>query len=392
MLHAFLEGNKAALIARCHARWAARIAPRPLPGGMEHALPGLVDPLIDALRLEQPSGAAEGLRPLAAFGIAGLEVESRIGAVAATLGQELFLAGFTVDHVVHGHGDLAQSIVELAIERNEPILRHEFAVLGRCVDRATAHAINEFHRMRDLHLSCTDHRALGERLGLLTQDLRRHINTAMLCFIAIKEGGVGLQGATSAALERSLVALNDLMEHALRDARADTGAPARVDQVEVERFIAEARVAAGMEARSRGCELVVASVEHGLLVQADTQMLHSAVFGLLQNALEITRPRGQVRLKAYARAGRVLIDVEDEGGGLPESESKSPLPGFTSGASRSGPGDGLSTTRRAVEAMGGTLRFRDLPGIGCVSTIDLPRPGECAAEQTSTAERDMLST
>lgn len=40
---------------------------------------------------------------------------------------------------------------------------------------------------------------------------------------------------------------------------------------------------------------------------------------------------------------------------------------------RSGLGLGLSIARRSVEANNGVLRARDLPGIGCVFTIDLPR-------------------
>lgn len=36
-------------------------------------------------------------------------------------------------------------------------------------------------------------------------------------------------------------------------------------------------------------------------------------------------------------------------------------------------GLGLSITRRSVQAIGGELRVCDVPGIGCVFTIDLPR-------------------
>jgi signal transduction histidine kinase len=34
---------------------------------------------------------------------------------------------------------------------------------------------------------------------------------------------------------------------------------------------------------------------------------------------------------------------------------------------------GLSISRRSVEANHGTLSVRDVPGTGCVFTIDLPR-------------------
>ena len=36
-------------------------------------------------------------------------------------------------------------------------------------------------------------------------------------------------------------------------------------------------------------------------------------------------------------------------------------------------GLGLSISRKAIEAMGGNLAVRDLPGKGCVFTIDMPR-------------------
>jgi hypothetical protein len=40
---------------------------------------------------------------------------------------------------------------------------------------------------------------------------------------------------------------------------------------------------------------------------------------------------------------------------------------------KSGVGLGLSIAKRGVEANGGILTVRDIPGIGCVFTIDLLR-------------------
>jgi signal transduction histidine kinase len=49
------------------------------------------------------------------------------------------------------------------------------------------------------------------------------------------------------------------------------------------------------------------------------------------------------------------------------------LPFTQNGADKSGVGLGLSICRRSVEANNGVLSVRDLPGSGCVFTIDLPR-------------------
>ena len=73
-------------------------------------------------------------------------------------------------------------------------------------------------------------------------------------------------------------------------------------------------------------------------------------------------------------ADRVRIEVEDRCGGLPAGDTEALFRPFEQrGGNRTGLGLGLSISRRSVEADGGVLSVRDLPGIGCVFTIDLPR-------------------
>jgi C4-dicarboxylate-specific signal transduction histidine kinase len=73
-------------------------------------------------------------------------------------------------------------------------------------------------------------------------------------------------------------------------------------------------------------------------------------------------------------AGRVLISVEDECGGLPDGTAESIFRPFVQrGAVRTGLGLGLFISRRGVEANGGELNVRNLPGRGCVFTLDLVR-------------------
>jgi hypothetical protein len=79
-------------------------------------------------------------------------------------------------------------------------------------------------------------------------------------------------------------------------------------------------------------------------------------------------------LKAHADGARILIEVSDHCGGLPHGATQTMFKPFTqTGADRSGLGLGLSIARRAVEVDGGILGVRDVPGTGCVFTIDMPR-------------------
>jgi hypothetical protein len=79
-------------------------------------------------------------------------------------------------------------------------------------------------------------------------------------------------------------------------------------------------------------------------------------------------------LTVRATADRVLFEVEDECGGLPPGKAEDLFQPFEQRASdRSGLGLGLSICRRAAKASDGDLRVRDMPGTGCVFTLDLPR-------------------
>ena len=112
----------------------------------------------------------------------------------------------------------------------------------------------------------------------------------------------------------------------------------------------------------------------GLVVQADRHILASAVSNLLQNAFKFTHHGTQVMLRVHASKGWVLIQVQDECGGLAEGVERQVFRPFEQrSADRSGLGLGLSLSRHGVESLGGSLSVRNLPGQGCVFTIELPK-------------------
>ena len=156
--------------------------------------------------------------------------------------------------------------------------------------------------------------------------------------------------------------------------RLTAGLSARHQLISLAEFIAEVRVSASLQAGSRGCLLAVGAVDSNLAVQADRDLLYSAVSNLLTNAFKFTTAGSEVSVHAYASGDRVLIDVEDQCGGLPAGALDSMFRPFTQvGADKSGVGLGLSICQRSVEANGGVLRARDIPGSGCIFTIELPR-------------------
>jgi signal transduction histidine kinase len=126
--------------------------------------------------------------------------------------------------------------------------------------------------------------------------------------------------------------------------------------------------------QSQGRQLSVGPVDDGITVAGDPEILHAAVFNLLHNAFKFAKRDTEVTLRVQEVADRVLIDVEDHCGGLPPGAAETLIRPFTQkDKDRSGLGLGLDIVRRGVEASNGVLRVRDVPGSGCVFTIDLPR-------------------
>jgi signal transduction histidine kinase len=175
-------------------------------------------------------------------------------------------------------------------------------------------------------------------------------------------------------LDRSLVGMRNLIDRSLADVRIAAGLPGHHTVFSLAEFIAEIKLSAALEARVRECSFAVSEVDKDLALDAHRDLLLSAVGNLLQNAFKFTHPRSEVQLSAYATADRIRIEVEDHCGGLaPGSVEKMFQPFTQLGSDRTGLGLGLAICRNSVEASGGILSVRNLPGTGCVFIIDLPR-------------------
>ncbi len=373
MLQEFLTSHRPALIERCRLKVQARRGRSAAGTELIHGVPLFLDQLIKTLRIEQSS------QPLKSRAVSGPSGGGHLGGseiagAAASHGLELLGQGFTVDQVVHDYGDLCQAITEMAFEHGEPVEAEEFQTLNRCLDNAIADAVTGYSSARDLILAKKGVDASNERLGILAHELRNLIHTAMMAFAVIKIGKVGLSGATAAVVDRSLLRLRNLVDRSLADVRVTAGLPTRIQFHSVANLIAEVKVIASLEAQACDCALSVSPVDPVLAVDADRDLLMSAIGNLLQNAFKFTNRHSEVSLLAYAAGDRVRIEVKDHCGGLPPNFiDKMFLPFTQGGDDTSGLGLGLSICRRTVEAHHGTLSARDSPGAGCVFTIDLPR-------------------
>jgi len=364
MLQEFIEIHRHELIRRCRAKVATRSIPPPTEAEIDHGVPLFLDQLVAALR----SG--------------GAKVNSEISKSAVLHGRDLLRQGFTVSQVVHDYGDVCQSVTDLAMELNAPISTDDFRTLNRCLDDAIAGAVTEFGRGRNQSGIDGEAARGSERLGFLAHELRNLTHTALLAFEALKTGSVGVAGNTGTVLHRSLLATRGLIERSLGEVRLTQGVQRR-ERIELSGFIEEVTHAAVLEAGARGLTFTVIPVVDGVAVEADRQVLSAVIGNLLQNAFKFTQPATTATLRVAASAERVFIEIEDECGGLPPGKIEELFSPFQQRSSdRTGLGLGLAFSRWGAHANNGELHARNLPGKGCVFTVDLPRHPAAAAALT----------
>lgn len=372
-MYRFLSDNYDELVARCKAKVSQRPRRAATPEQLAHGVPVFLSQLISTFEAESEGHISESLRISGASG-GNAASSSVMGASATAHGRKLLELGYSVDQVVHDYGDLCQAITDLAVERREPFSVQEFRTLNRCLDNAIAGAATEFSAGREATLARRHSADENERRGVLVHELRNHLQTATLALRALESGQLPIGGSTGDLLRRSLASIARLVGNSLADVRVAAHAPADDRGFALAGFIAVAANAAALDAERRGCRISVATVDPFLAVVGDRDRLLAALANLLQNALKFTHPRTTVSLHAHAVGDRVLIDVSDRCGGLPSGSAETMFSPFMQRSDdRTGLGLGLSIARQNVEADGGSLSVRDVPGTGCVFTMSLPR-------------------
>ncbi|QDC44422.1 hybrid sensor histidine kinase/response regulator [Methylophilus medardicus] len=104
---------------------------------------------------------------------------------------------------------------------------------------------------------------------------------------------------------------------------------------------------------------IVTQFEDDLFVRADRQRLLQVILNLLANALKYGPDSTKVRFHAYRQQGKVRVDIEDAGKGIPaQLRSRLFTPFDRLGAERTvieGTGLGLVLSKQLIDAMGGEI-------------------------------------
>ena len=138
-------------------------------------------------------------------------------------------------------------------------------------------------------------------------------------------------------------------------------------------FVDEVAATGILHSEYRGIRFTVVPVDPALAVDADPQLLTSAVMNLLHNAFKNTPAGGTVMLSAHAKDSACWWTFRTNAEAFRRAREMCSRPSASGAATdRSGLGLGLSIARQAVRAHGGDILIRNMPGQCCVFTIDVP--------------------
>jgi signal transduction histidine kinase len=206
--------------------------------------------------------------------------------------------------------------------------------------------------------------ATRERLAILVHEVRSPV--AALSAIADTYGDDPLEHEARRSLADLALAACRGIERVVTDASVASLERATVD---VGRVVSEAVDAA----RLRGL-LVRAEVEPGLpTVQADAVRIRQVLDSLVSNAAVHADSGGEIRVRAYAVDGGLVLAVSDSGPGIPPSQHERIFePGVRLDRDRPGSGIGLAVVRAIADAHGAALRLESAPGRGSTFSLELP--------------------
>ena len=179
-----------------------------------------------------------------------------------------------------------------------------------------------------------------------------------------------------AVVERECTRLQRLLDDFLRFARVRPGelAPRSVNDSlqRVLDFFQPQADAAGIEL----IRYLEADLAH---VRIDQESLQAALLNLILNAQQALPEGGQLMVRSRSTPQGVAIDLVDTGIGMDTATLNRAFDPFYSTKS-GGSGLGLPTTRKIIEAHGGTLSVQSEPERGTQFTIELPAPRRIAED------------
>lgn len=230
-----------------------------------------------------------------------------------------------------------------------------------------------FNTMAD-ELSSEDRRR-RELVATVSHELRTPVAALRATLENLADGVVAPTPDSLAAPLRQAERLGDVVGDLLDLSRLDAGlVTLDVEPVDLPSLLATVAEEARLARPGRPPTLVVDAAP-GTTVRGDARRLHQLLANLVDNAVRHSPADGTVTLRAHPRAeGGVVVEVHDEGPGIPAGERDRVFQRFTTGTGgdpSGGTGLGLAVAQWVSVLHGGRIRVVDASA-GCLVRVELP--------------------
>ena len=294
--------------------------------------------------------------------------------------------------VVTGHGSVERTVELMRVGAFDVLTKPcTAAEVLATVEKALAHReslLAEDTGVEELRAAAGRDRLVQEKLAMIgklaagvAHELNNPLDAVLRC-VRLSKDRVQDDLETTEYLDLAhagLLRMADIVQSLLTFSReaAFEQAPQRLDALVIEALTSVA-LALGSRAPHLTEDLKPAVAGHPV-----PRGLHQVLTNLLRNAADACEGEGTIRVHARAEGDRLLIDVADEGPGIPEDVLPRVFePFFTTKDPGKGTGLGLPISARLVEKFGGSMSIECPTSGGTVVTISLPiRDSESGARQ-----------
>lgn len=218
-----------------------------------------------------------------------------------------------------------------------------------------------------------------ELIANVSHELRTPISAVQAVLENVVDGVVQPDPATLRTALAQTERLGRLVTELLDLSRLDAGViPLDREDFRIEDLLIEVVAEAEVKASAAGykVEYLSCAFPENALVSADRARLHHVLTNLVDNATRHSPDGGTVTIIGRRDGDQVMIEVADEGPGIPHAERERVFERFTRGARASGGGTGLglAIAQWFIQLHNGTIAVIEQPDgmAGCRIRVTLP--------------------
>lgn len=117
---------------------------------------------------------------------------------------------------------------------------------------------------------------------------------------------------------------------------------------------------------------IINQIPADLMLHADTDQIFRVILNLARNAAQAMGDKGSITFSASREDDQNIIEIRDDGPGIPDKIRQTLFQPFRSSAQGSGSGLGLAISKEIIEAHGGSIELRDTGPQGSTFRLILP--------------------